>query len=164
MGITMNHTGFVVSDLERSVRFYRDGLGLEVDRELEADAWELSQVVGYEKAHIKVVMLIGDDGHVLELIQYVNPPAAAHDPAVQHRRAVTAAAHIAFFMEDVEEVYQRLLSMGGQKLNPPVEAMPGLKACYFQDPDGNWIELLEDKVHSRSPFRIRQNIVKPYED
>ena len=29
----MNHTGFVVSDMERSLIFYRDQLGLEIERD-----------------------------------------------------------------------------------------------------------------------------------
>ena len=32
---------------------------------------------------------------------------------------------------------------GAVGLNPPVEGAPGRKVCYMQDPDGNWIELIE---------------------
>ena len=28
-------------------------------------------------------------------------------------------------------------------MNPPIEVAPGKKCCYIQDPDGNWIELIE---------------------
>ena len=28
-------------------------------------------------------------------------------------------------------------------MNPPAELAPGRVACYIQDPDGNWLELLQ---------------------
>ena len=62
MATTLNHTGFVVRNLERSVRFYTDGLGLNVDKNLDIDGEGLSQVVGYEKTHLKAALLTGDDG------------------------------------------------------------------------------------------------------
>ena len=35
------------------------------------------------------------------------------------------------------------MSNGAKKLNPPKELAPGRTACYLQDPDGNWLELLQ---------------------
>jgi hypothetical protein len=53
------------------------------------------------------------------------------------------------------------MELGGQKLNPVVKVLDGLKACYLQDPDGNWIELVEDSVHKANPFTITQNRTRP---
>ena len=53
------------------------------------------------------------------------------------------------------------MELGGQKLNPVVKVLEGLKAAYLQDPDGNWIELVEDSVHKANPFTITQNRTRP---
>ena len=161
MSITMNHTGFVVSDLDRSVEFYRDGLGLELDRSRESSSPGLSSIVGYDDAHIRVALLTGTDGHVLELIQYVNPAGTMRDADQQYERSLSGATHLAFLVDDIEGVFQRLLAAGGTQLNPPVETRPGVQACYIQDPDGNWIELVEDSVHNHTPFLIKQNTTRP---
>ena len=157
MPITLNHTGFVVESLERSLEFYRDTLGLEEERSFDSESWALSQVVGYDDAHIRGALLVGADGHYLELIEYVNPAGEVRGSDEQYKRATTGAAHLAFIIDDAEELHRRLLEKGGAELNPPVEMRPGAKACYLQDPDGNWIELLEDSEHARQQFKIRQN-------
>ena len=95
MPITMNHTGFVVQSLERSLEFYRDALGLEEEKSFDSESWALSQIVGYDNAHIKGAMLVGADGHSLELIEYVRPAGAVRDSGEQYKRATTGASHLA---------------------------------------------------------------------
>ena len=46
----MNHTGFVVSDMERSLAFYRDQLGLEIERDQVLEGEFISELVGYPDA------------------------------------------------------------------------------------------------------------------
>ena len=70
------HTGFVVKDLEKSTEFYRDVVGLQVVRTAEREGHGISQLVGYENAHLKVVLLNAGNGHELELIQYISPTGA----------------------------------------------------------------------------------------
>ena len=156
MATTLHHTGFVVRDLERSIRFYTDGLGLNVDKNLDIDGEGLSQVVGYEKTHLKAALLTGDDGHTLELIQYMNPEGTPRQQDQQYERRLIGATHLAFIVDDVNATYERLISMGGQKMNPPAQVRPELKATYFQDPDGNWIELVQDDIHAGGRFRVQQ--------
>lgn len=135
----LNHCGLVVKDLEKSVAFYRDVVGLTLADRRERTGGPISQILGYENTHILIAdMKFGQ--HTLELIQYVNP-AGQQRPTEE--RNVFGASHIAFEVDNIQETYQHLVSNGGQKLNPPVEIVPGKKGCYLQDPDGNWIELLE---------------------
>lgn len=136
----MNHTGFVVRDLDRAVAFYRDVIGLKVVATRERQGKPISQVIGYNNAHLKIVVLSAGDGHLLELIHYVNPPSA---PRPSNERSVIGAAHLAFTVDNIEEAFRHITSHGAIKLNPPVEVAPGRKGCYLQDPEGNWIELLE---------------------
>ena len=138
----MNHTGFVVKDLERSVEFYSEVVGLQVVARREREDGPISQIVGYEDSHIKLALLgiDQDGGHILELIEYLNPVSAERPT---QERAVLGASHLAFNVTDIEGTFQRLLDNGAIRLNAPVEVAPGRVACYLQDPDGNWIELIE---------------------
>ena len=138
----MNHTGFVVADLDRSVEFYNEVVGLQVVARRERDGAPISQVLDYEKTSIKVALLgiDGEDGHILELIEYVNPVSTERPT---NERAVLGASHLAFNVTDIEGTFQRLLANGAIRLNAPVEVTPGRVVCYLQDPDGNWIELIE---------------------
>ena len=71
------HTGFVVENKERAVAFYRDVVGLRVISEYERQGDAIDKVLGYADVHLKSAILDMREGHVLELIQYVNPPPAA---------------------------------------------------------------------------------------
>ena len=139
---TMNHTGFVVRDLGRAVEFYRDVLGLRVVDTYEREGAPIGQVVGYENAHLSIALLSTGDGHILELIQYVHP-AGAERPSEE--RNTMGATHLAFGVDDIAQTYRHIIGHGAQRLNPPVELVPGKTVCYLQDPDGNWIELVEFK-------------------
>ncbi len=138
----MNHTRFVVSDLERSVDFYTNTVGLKLVRRAERDGGPISRLLGYEDTRIKAAMLSfdGEDDHILELIEYVNPGSASR-PTTE--RAVLGASHIAFNVTDIDATFDRLIAAGAIKLARPVEMSPDRVACYLQDPDGNWVELIE---------------------
>ena len=157
--VVMNHTGFVVEDLERSRKFYMEGLGLEELKLFEIQSYELGRVVGYDNAHIKASMLAGADGHVLELIEYIDPPTEVSDIGTQATLWRTCATHLAFYVEDAKATWQRLVDMGGKAVNPPIELLPGVWLCYMQDPDGNWIEITSDVEHDRLQFIIRHNMI-----
>ena len=62
---------------------------------------------------------------------------------------ITGMNHTGFVVRDVEasaEFYMNVIGIianGGKQLNPPVEVSPGRIVSYLQDPDGNWIELIQ---------------------
>ena len=144
----MNHTGFVVSDMERSLAFYRDLLGLRVERDDIQEGEFVSQANGFPNARLHVIWLgLGDMKHSVELIQYLNPPGRA--VAVPGRNDV-GAAHLGINVDDLGSFYEKLSGSGIRFLTPPAvrknASYPqARKVCYLQDPDGNWLELLSGR-------------------
>ena len=136
----LHHTGFVVRDRNKAVAFYRDVVGLKVISEYERRGEGIDQVIGYQDAHLKATTLDLGEGHVLELIQYLNPSS---EERPTEERSVLGAAHLAIQVDDIQAMFEKVTAGGAQTLNPPAELAPGRMACYFQDPDGNWLELLE---------------------
>ena len=142
----MNHTGFVVSDMERSRAFYRDLLGLQEERDQILEGEFISELVGYPNARLHIVYLgPGDMRHSVELIQYLNPPG---DAVTLPQRHQVGATHLGVIVDDLDAFYQELSANGVRFVSPPA-VRPGAvypmarKGCYMQDPDGNWLELLE---------------------
>ena len=136
----INHNGIVVSDLERAIDFYTNILGLELVDRRERCAGPISQVLGYENAHIKVADVVARDGRVIELVCYLNPVA---DRRQTEERSIVGAGHVAFNVDDIDSTFSYLVQNGAKALNAPVVVAIGKKVCYLQDPFGNWLELIQ---------------------
>jgi catechol 2,3-dioxygenase-like lactoylglutathione lyase family enzyme len=139
-----NHSGFVVKDLAKEVAFYRDVIGLEVLRELDSGP-EASRHTGIPNARRKLVFMgKRGDGHQLELVQFIEP--SSHEGHV--RNNVLGAAHVCFNVKGLDKQYDVMKSKGMRFLTPLVvrQAPSGgaIRICYGQDPEGNWLEFIEN--------------------
>ncbi len=142
----MNHTGFVVSDMERSLAFYRDLLGLQEERNTVLEGEFISQVLGYDGVKLHIVYLSnGDMRHSVELMQYLEPKGGGMAPKALND---VGATHLGVIVDDLDSLYREFLARGVKFVNRPA-VRPGAeypwarKACYLQDPDGNWLEFIE---------------------
>ena len=140
----VHHTGYTVSDLGRSVAFYRDLLGCEVIAEQEKQGGYLAAIVGYPDAHVRMAHLRLPDGeHVVELFQYLTPAGTTHE--IEPKDVGTA--HLCFLTDDLHGDYERLAAAGVSFVSPPVEVDTGINtggyALYLRDPDGIVVELFQ---------------------
>lgn len=120
------YTGIEVTDLERSIRFYHEGLGMVVaGRGLVA-------ATGGETATLHTP---GSE-QMLELNWY---PSSKYTPGSE-------LDHLAFEVNDVEAAASRLVELGGRVVRE-VEHAPEYDMLYVADPDGIWIELVHSKPH-----------------
>lgn len=144
-------TALAVSDLERSIAFYRDLLGFRVAAELpppaERERWDAyhEQVCRIPGAQIEVVYLEAPDGRThLELIEYVSPKAPQPSRRGLHE---PGTAIVALAVEGSREAVERLRAAGVEVLADPVPYTTDDGASslttYFYDPDGNALCLFE---------------------
>lgn len=155
--IRVNHTGISVKDIDRSLGFYVDLLGLELVLDLDvAGQPGLETVVGMSDIVGRVVFLDASDSRV-ELWEYRSPSGtplpAGHIPA-NH-----GVSHVGFTVDDVDAMYERLIAANVTMLSPPQDL--GLhKTMYVRGPDGEYVELLEDRgdpaMLARATERTRQ--------
>ena len=143
------HFSFTVSDLERSILFYRDLLGLELVHTQEQSNAYTRRLVGYADAHLKIAMFripgapAGRSGHHLELVEYVAPRGRRGNLGT----ANPGVAHLAFVVEDIHPMFQQLSEAGVVFVSPPNLIEAGINkggyTCYFRDPDGITLELVQ---------------------
>ena len=144
MVIGFNHSGFVVRDLDKMVSFYRDDLGLTIDKEIDSKAPTEGDHTGIPGAH-RTLIFVGTGGeHALELVYYVEPES----PKGHLDRNQLGATHICFNVSDIEQLYDKLKAKGVKFVTPPVMKTnsDGSKRgiCYCQDPEGNWLEFIQN--------------------
>ena len=96
------HTGFVVRDIEESVKFYSEILGMRIAGRTERQGEFVEQVLAFPDAHIKGGFVDMGEGHQLELIQYISP----HSGPNTIERNDLGAAHLAFFVEDLDKFFK----------------------------------------------------------
>ena len=119
-----------VADLERSLRFYRDGLG-----------WPTEGIVGEQFQHGRVVFFELQAGLRLALFPREN---LCHDAGIA--AGVTSPsdfsiAHNVGSREAVDTVMREAQAAGARLTKPAVETFWGGYAGYFQDPDGHLWEV-----------------------
>ena len=139
----VNHTGISVSDMERSLGFYRDLLGMELIFDSDVPANEpLSHVVGMPNASGRVAWLRAGDT-MIELWQWDSPNGRPlPDDYVPADKGVT---HYAFEVDDVDALYEKVVAAGYHANIEPQDL--GLhKTTYIKGPDNEIIEILEDRA------------------
>jgi lactoylglutathione lyase len=139
-----HHTGLHVADLQRSLGFYRDLLGLEVVWERVVDEEYVRRIVGLPEAELHQAMLrIPGSEHHLELIDYRGVTRRAVDPAPP----TVGTAHVCLHVSSLGALHRRLVEAGVVGLSEPQEVPVGpnvgATAVYMRDPDGFCVELVE---------------------
>lgn len=136
------HTSFTVSDIDRSIRFYVDQLGLTLSRRWERTGPEIEALTGVKGARLSMA-LVETEGLALELIQYVGGAGVVLDPVINN----VGAAHIAFEVPDVDAFCERLVREGVKLYGTPATLPPPkVRGVYISDPDGITIELTEPRA------------------
>lgn len=141
---SIHHTSLAVGDMEESLRFYRDGLGLAVVNDVEERGERLSRQVELPEAHNRLVWLRTAEGETLvELLEYKHPRGKKYGLACNDM----GAPHISFLVDDIHETYDRLRGMGYRPTTEPLSVdettQPGARTVYFYDPDGIVVELFQ---------------------
>ncbi|HEX6686840.1 MAG TPA: VOC family protein [Candidatus Limnocylindrales bacterium] len=151
------HVGIHVADLDRSLAFYCDVLGMRLVHRQDSSSPYTSSLVGFPDAYLRVAMVALPvrpapmaSSHDIELIEYVRPRGEP-SPA---RRCDPGTAHLAFAVGDIHAAHERLTGHGVRFVSPPLEITAGVNTggatCYFLDPDDHTLELVQPPPRSFS--------------
>lgn len=128
MAIRLEHTSLRSGDLERSIAFYTELLGMTFVRRKEIPQW-----------NVELAFLESEGGNLLEIMWYKDQQEfVVPDP----RKAIFD--HVAFDVDDLPQVLERCRARGVTILEEPFSFTPGGSTLAFiEDPDGTRIELLQ---------------------
>ena len=140
------HGGVTVSDMDRALAFYRDGLGLEVEFDRILDGPYLPIVLALDFEAIRAVYLRIPGDQFIELLEYrgiERLPAAS-------RPCDYGAGHLCLYVEGIDEMVARLKVMGfGARSEDVVDISQGpnqgARSIYMLDPDGYRVELFQKR-------------------
>jgi catechol 2,3-dioxygenase-like lactoylglutathione lyase family enzyme len=145
--VAVDEIGMTVSDLDRSVAFYRNVLGFEETSETELAGEAYEHLEGVFALRMRVArMRLGRES--IELTQYLAPRGRPFP--VDSRANDRWFQHVAIVVSDLDRAYRVLrrhrvahASSGPQRLPDWNPAAGGIGAFYFRDPDGHFLELIQ---------------------
>lgn len=142
------HIGLTVTDLDRSIKFYRDLLGLSYKGYMYMEGESTDKLFNGEDIRAKVCYLSPKEGAGcpdVELIEFERGEVKRDTPSLFK----TSISELCFAVEDIEEFYAYLLEKDVRVMSKPQAfdssdyGFGKSKAIYFYDPDGNILEAIE---------------------
>lgn len=121
----IHHVAIIVSDYEKSKKFYTELLGFEIIRENDRP----------QRHDVKLDLKLGDCE--LEIFGILNSPKRCSYPEACGLR------HLAFRVKDIEDAVKALKEKGIEAEPIRVDEFTGKKMTFFHDPDGLPLELHE---------------------
>ena len=141
----VHHACVIVSDMEKTLRFYRDILGMREEMNLKFDADPVMMDLRGTKPKQHLVMLSAGNAFV-ELIQYVEPVGKPTD----RRPCDFPNMHICFQVEDIKKAYEEALAKGVNTfhrapacINESGGPLNGYGYVYFRGPDDEILEFMQ---------------------
>ena len=147
----VTHVGIGVSDLQRSLRFYRDLLGFTWEHELDVEGEPTDTLLGLRGTKLHAEYLTRD-GVRIELLYFASPPAPPRPDRPMNQYGLT---HLSFRVTDMDAVLDALRAAGERVLEETVIRFPEWQsaACMILDPDGQLIELVQAPGDPAAPPR-----------
>jgi len=142
-----NHTGQVVTDLERTKRFYQEVFGFKFWHEIQPPDEATAKLSSLQPPLGVTASYLVLEGFVIELIHYSAPGATApYRPRTMNEPGLT---HLSFGVEDVRASADKAVEYGGEIIE---ESDLGM-ALFIRDPDGQLLELLPEAYRAELPPR-----------
>ena len=141
MLIEIAHIGITVNDMEKSIDFYKNILGLKFQGELVMEGKETDLLFARKNSKVRVAYLSGSDlisSPPVELIQFLSNDYEKNEINL-HRGSIS---EICFYVEDMDKAYNQLLKKGVEFISDPQtfdfskQGFGKSKAVYFKDVDG----------------------------
>ncbi len=139
---TASHIGICVGDLDRSMRFWCQGLGFEPAERFELDDSALAGLAGsleLEPPVSVVSQFVRLGGFGVELLAYAQPGPTGTPSTSRGQLGIT---HVALHVDDLDDAVARAEAAGGTVLDP-TKADLGVQLVFLADPDGTRVELIQ---------------------
>jgi catechol 2,3-dioxygenase-like lactoylglutathione lyase family enzyme len=127
--LTYDHTSITVANIGKTLAFYQGILGFPA----------LGQLVMHDERGFLITYLQCGNS-ILEIFSF-DKPTIFH--TWNPDETVLGLKHLGLLVDDVDAVAARLKVAGVRIIYPPNDALGNVKTCFFADPDGNALELID---------------------
>lgn len=139
--LSIRHTGIYVRDLEKMKDFYCNILGMKIATHAFENGNYIDTVLGLDKTELELYKLKFEDGTMIELIHRKGGDGAESQGNVYDNGHM----HIAITVSDIERLFAILSRSGITFISSPMYSADGTaKVCFCRDPEGNYLELVEE--------------------
>ena len=142
--VNVRHFGIVVQDIEKSLWFYRDLLGLEVAKDMVESGDYIDNFSDLEDVKVRTVKMFDKSKNgMVELLSYESHP----DKNGVNIKPINilGCSHVAFTVDNLDEKYKELVNKGLKFNSQPQLSPDGFaKVTFCRDPEGCLVELVEE--------------------
>jgi catechol 2,3-dioxygenase-like lactoylglutathione lyase family enzyme len=147
---SFSHVAITVADFNRTARFYSDNFGASlVGVNCDHDPDRLRDFFGVDSSHpeLKIGWIRVPGGATIEVFEF--QPGRDGDPVTWTKQGLT---HLSFNVRGTDRWHRYLVERGVTIVSPPQRSPKGHTFFFVQDPDGNLIELIDNR-HMRAVLK-----------
>ena len=130
MTISLHYANITVNDVDESLGFYRDGLGLDVQMDVANGGFRWVTLGSAQQPGLGIVLSAPHAGR-----------SQAAGDALQELLTKGELPMMVYASSDVDATFERLRAAGAEVLQEPIEQDWGPKDCAFRDPSGNVVRI-----------------------
>ena len=146
----LHHVAISVKDMERSLAFYRDALGLTLFQDEVISGTDVDIALMKTGARVRMVLLADEAGNMIELLAWQSSPVRERPP--EHLEFTsTSLVEVCLMVSDLGKVEENLARKGFSFRTPVWRFGNGsddyggayARIRYVEDPDGVQVELMQ---------------------
>jgi catechol 2,3-dioxygenase-like lactoylglutathione lyase family enzyme len=130
MTIALQYCHVTVNDVDESLGFYRDALGLEVRNDVSSGGFRWVTLGSPDQPGLEIVLSEPHAGR-----------SQADGDALQELLTKGVLPMLVFQAGDLEAVFEKVRSSGAEVLEEPTDQPWGPRDCAFRDPSGNLVRI-----------------------
>lgn len=130
MTIALRYCHITVNDVDESLTFYRDALGLEVRNDVASGGFRWVTLGSATQPELEIVLSEPHAGR-----------SQADGDALQELLTKGVLSMIIFSTDDLDATFERVRASGAEVLQEPIEQPWGPRDSAFRDPSGNLVRI-----------------------
>ncbi len=132
MTIALQYCNITVNDVDESIAFYRDALGLAVRNDVASGEFRWVTLGSDAQPGLEIVISVPHAGR-----------SQADGDALQKLLTKGVLSMLVFRSDDVDATFETVRAFGAEVLQEPIDQHWGPRDCAFRDPSGNTVRILQ---------------------
>ncbi|MES2171455.1 MAG: VOC family protein [Actinomycetota bacterium] len=128
MAIALQYCNITVTDVDESLPFYRDGLGLSVVNDVSNGPYRWLSLGVPDQEGLAITLSVPHAGR-----------SEQDGDALEELLAKGSLPFLVFAVDDLDAMYEQVLATGAEVLQEPIDQPWGPRDCAFRDPSGNTV-------------------------